>query len=76
MAGRNKKASKASFETFNIVYADDSLSSNRRVSADLMENPYGEDPLELARLAIEKQDDEIAQRSGQRKPRIKSIVRV
>lgn len=75
MAGRNKKASKATFETFNIVYADDSLSSNRRVSADLLENPYGEDPLELARLAIEKQDDEIAQRSGQRKPRVKSIIR-
>jgi hypothetical protein len=75
MAGRNKKASKATFETFNIVYADDSMSSNRRVSAELLENPYGDDPLELARLAIEKQDDEIAHRSGQRKPRIKSIVR-
>ena len=75
MAGRNKKASKATFETFNIVYADDSLSSNRRVSADMLATPYGEDPLELARQAVEKQDDEIAQRSGQRKPRIKSIVR-
>jgi hypothetical protein len=75
MAGRNKKAAKAAFQMFNIVYADDSLSSNRRVSAELLENPYGEDPMDLARLAIEKQDDEIAQRSGQRKPRIKSIVR-
>ena len=73
MAGRNKKAAKAAFQSFNVVYADDSLSSNRRVSAELLENPYGEEVLELARLAIEKQDEEIAQRSGIRKPRIKSI---
>lgn len=73
MAGRNKKAAKAAFQSFNVVYADDSLSSNRRVSAELLENPYGEDVMELARLAIEKQDDEIAQRSGIRKPRIKSV---
>lgn len=73
MAGRNKKAAKAAFQSFNIVYADDSLSSNRRVSAELLENPYGEDVIDLAKLAIEKQDDEIAQRSGIRKPRIKSI---
>ena len=33
MAGRNKKAAKAAFQSFNVVYADDSLSSNRRVSA-------------------------------------------
>lgn len=73
MAGRNKKAAKASFQSFNVVYADDSLSSNRRVAAELLENPYGEDVIDLARLAIEKQDDEIAQRSGIRKPRIKSV---
>ena len=41
MAGRNKKAAKAAFQSFNVVYADDSLSSNRRVSAELLENPYG-----------------------------------
>ena len=76
MGSRNKKAAKATFETFNVVYVDDTLSSNRRVPGELMENPYGEDPLEIARLAIEKQDDEIAQRSGIRKPRIKSVTRV
>lgn len=75
MAGRNRKASKPAFQTFNVVYADDSLSSNRRIPSDLLESPFGEDPMDLARLAIEKQDDEIAQRSGQRKPRIKSITR-
>ena len=75
MAGRNKKLAKAAFQAYNVVYEDDSLSSNRRVSAELLENLYGEDPLDLARLAIEKQDDEIAQRSGFRKPKIKTIVR-
>ena len=73
MAGRKKKSSKAAFQSFNVVYADDSLSSNRRVSSDLLENPYGEDIIDLARLAIEKQDDEISQRSGVRRPRIKSV---
>lgn len=75
MAGRNRKASKAAFQMFNVVYVDDSLSSNRRVASELLESPFGEDPMDLARLAIEKQDDEIAQRSGQRKPRIKSVTR-
>lgn len=76
MAGRKKKAAKAAFEIFNVVYEDESLSSNRRVSGDLLDDTFGDDPLDLARLAIEKQDDEIARRSGIRKPRIKSIVRV
>lgn len=76
MGSRNKKAAKVAFEMFNVVYEDDSLSSNRRVSGELLENPYGEDPMDLARLAIEKQDDEIAQRSGQRKAKIKSITKV
>lgn len=76
MAGRKKKAAKAAFEMFNVVYEDESLSSNRRVSGDLLDDTFGDDPLDLARLAIEKQDDEIARRSGIRKPRIKSIVRV
>lgn len=75
MGSRNKKAAKVAFEVFNVVYEDGSLSSNRRVSGELLENPYGEDPLDIARLAIEKQDDEIAQRSGQRKPRIKSVTK-
>ena len=76
MAGRKKKAAKAAFEVFNVVYEDDSLSSNRRVAGEMLDDAFGDDPLDLARLAIEKQDDEIARRSGIRKPRIKSIVRV
>lgn len=75
MAAKKKKAAKAAFEVFNVVYEDDSLSSNRRVAADLLDDSFGDDPMDLARLAIEKQDDEIAARSGMRRPRIKSIVR-
>lgn len=75
MAGRKKKAAKASFEMFNVVYEDDTLSSNRRVASELVDDPFGGDPLDLARLAIEKQDDEIAQRSGERKARIRSVTR-
>lgn len=70
-----KKPAKAAFEMFNVVYEDDSLSSNRKVPAEQLDDTFGDDPLDLARLAIEKQDDEIAQRSGVRRPRIREVTR-
>jgi hypothetical protein len=76
MAGRKKKAAKAAFQNFNVVYEDGSLSSNRRVAGEFLEDPFGtEDLLDLAKAAIEKQDDEIAQRSGVRRAKIKEIKR-
>jgi hypothetical protein len=72
---RKQKKSKAAFEMFNVVYEDGSLSSNRRVSSDLLSDPFHTDPEELLRQAIEEQDNEIAQRSGKPKLKIKSIKR-
>jgi hypothetical protein len=60
---------------FNVNYEDGMVTSNRRVSNDLLDQSYGESVQDLARTAIEDQDNEIAQRSGKRRAKIKSIVR-
>jgi hypothetical protein len=74
---RNKSGRKgAAFMAFNVVYEDGTLSSNRRVSSELLDQSFGEDLKDLARTAIEDQDNEIAQRSGERRAKIKSIARV
>ena len=49
------------------------MTSNRRVASDLLDQSFGESLLDLALTAIEAQDNEIAQRSGSRRPKIKSI---
>ena len=74
---RNKSGRKgAAFMAFNVVYEVGTLSSNRRVSSELLDQSFGEDLKDLARTAIEDQDNEIAQRSGERRAKIKSIALV
>lgn len=73
---RRKKRTKVTSVTFNVVYADGTLSSNRRVSSDLLEDPFGTDPKELALQAIQDQDNRVAERSGQPAREIKSVTRV
>ena len=73
---RRKVQSKATTVLFNVVYEDGALSSNRKVSSDVLENPYGEDLDDLIRVAIEEQDRVVAERSGYSKGKIKSITRV
>ncbi len=51
------------------------VTSNRRVSSKLLDQSFGETIQDLARTAIEDQDNEIAQRSGARRAKIKSIAR-
>ena len=76
MAGRKKRSTQPVAQTFNVVYEDGSLSSNRRIAGELLVDPFGtEELLDLARMAIEKQDAEIAERSGVPKPPIKEITK-
>jgi hypothetical protein len=75
MARKKPKGKGVAFTAFNVSYEDGTVTSNRRVSNDLLDQSFGESVPDLARAAIEKQDNEIAQRSGQRRARIKSIVR-
>lgn len=73
MARRRTKSKGATFMAFNVQYEDGTMTSNRRVGNEFLDQSFGDSVEELARAALEQQDDEIAQRSGQRRPKIKSI---
>ena len=60
---------------FNVTYEDGTVSSNRRVSNELLDQSYGNSIEDLARTALTDQDNEIAQLSNQRRAKIKSIAR-
>ena len=75
MARKKPKGKAVAFTALNVNYEDGMVTSNRRVSNDLLDQSFGESFQALARTAIEDQDNEIAQRSGRRRAKIKSIVR-
>ena len=75
MARKKPKGKSASLVMFNVTYDDGLVTSNRRVSVELLDQSFGDELLDLARTALEDQDNEIAQRSGQRRGKIKSIAR-
>jgi hypothetical protein len=64
---------KGEFAFFNVVYEDDSQRSNRRVPAELLGGPDGDEP---ARGYIVEQDREIAEKSGRPTFAIKNISRI
>ena len=68
------KGKGAAFIMFNVMYEDGMVTSNRRISNDLLDQSFGDSLQDLARIAIENQDNEIAQRSGQSRAKIKTIV--
>jgi len=74
MAQKKSKIKGPRFRVFNVTYEDGTLSSNRRVDAERLDQSFGDDLLDLARAAIEAQDSEIAERSNQRPAKIKSIL--
>ena len=75
MARKKPKGKGAVFTMFNVSYEDGMVTSNRRVSNDLLDQSYGDAFEDLARTAIEDQDNQIAERSGQRRAKIKAIAR-
>ncbi|MGJ3261390.1 MAG: hypothetical protein ACFE0S_17450 [Rhodospirillales bacterium] len=74
MAQKKPKGKSARFRVFNVTYEDGTLSSHRRVEIDRLDQTFGDDLLDLARTAIEEQDNAIAERSKQRPARIKTVV--
>lgn len=70
--GRRKPATRADFVLFNVTYEDGSMTSNRKVPADILDGLDGDEP---AREVIEAQDREIAERSGRPRGPIKAIER-
>ena len=73
---KKSKGKSAALTAFNVTYEDGTITSNRRVSNDLLDQSFGDSLEDLARTAIENQDNEIAQRSGQRRAKIKSIAQI
>jgi hypothetical protein len=71
--GRRKPTPRAEFVLFNVTYTDGSMTSNRKVPADVLGGLDGDEP---AREIIETQDREIAERSGRPRAPIKSLERV
>jgi len=71
MARRKPKA-QAEFILFDVHYEDGRLTSNRKVPSAALGGLEGDAP---AQAIIEAQDQEIAKRSGQTRPAIKSIKR-
>lgn len=67
-----KSRASTSFVMFDVVYADGTLSSNRKVSASLLDGLDGDEP---ARGTIEAQDRERALASGRPVSDVRSIVR-
>jgi hypothetical protein len=76
MARKKSKSKGAAFMAFNVSYEDGSVTSNRRVSTDLLDQTFGSSLDDLVRVAISDQDNQIAERSGQRRAKIKSIIKV
>jgi hypothetical protein len=68
-----KPAARAEFVLFDVIYEDGSRRSNRKVPGGLLGGLDGDEP---ARVVIEQQDREIAEKSGQPPLRIKSLQRV
>lgn len=72
---KKSKGKSAAFIMFNVQYEDGTVTSNRRISNDLLDQSFGDTLQNLALGAIENQDNEIASRSGHRRAKIKTIVR-
>ena len=70
---RRKPTSKVEQLLFDVRYEDGSQTSNRKVSSAIL---TGLDADELILQEIQRQDREIAERSGKTRPAIKSITKV
>lgn len=75
MARKKPGGKTATFTMFNVTYEDGTLTSNRRVPNELLDQSFGDKLLDLARTAIQDQDNEIAARSNQKRAKIKSIAK-
>ncbi len=69
-----KPTARTDFVLFNVIYEDGSQKSNRKVPADVLDDPYDKD--KAIREAIEAQDKVISEKSGLPPLAIKTIQRV
>lgn len=69
---RKKPGNGSAFVLFDIVYADGSRSSNRKVPSEALGGLDGDAP---AKAIVEAQDEKVAFLSGRPRREIKSITR-
>ncbi|MBO1075640.1 hypothetical protein [Roseomonas marmotae] len=67
-----KQRNTGTWVLFDVLYADGSRRSNRKVPAELLGGLDGDEP---ARKLIESQDEEIAKASGQPRQPIAALTR-
>ena len=72
MARKKKAADNKAAVLFDVVYEDGTLSSNRKVPAEILGGLDGDEP---ARAAIEAQDEQITTASGKPRKPIARLVR-
>ena len=70
---RRKPTTKIEQVLFDVIYEDGTQSSNRKISSALLGGLDGD---AAAQAEIERQDREIAERSGKPRAPIKTITRV
>jgi len=75
MARKKSGGKAAAFTTFNVTYEDGTVTSNRRVPNELLDQSFGDKLLDLARNAIQEQDNEIAALSNQKRAKIKAVTK-
>jgi len=63
---KSKKKKGPTYMMFNVHYENGDVTSNRRVSSELLDQTFGDALEDLDRTALEDQDNEIAYRSGTR----------
>ena len=72
MARNKSKPIESGYVLFDVLYEDDSRTSNRRVPRAVL---GGQDGDEAARKVIEEQDNVIAEKAGRPRVAIKKITR-
>ena len=75
MARKKSDAKAAGFMMFHVTYEDGQITSNRRVNGEQLDQRFGDDLMDLARRAIEEQDNQIVERGGPPRGKIKSIAK-
>lgn len=75
MARKTPKGKSAQYMFFHVTYEDGTVTSNRKVSNEQLDVSFGDAMDDLVRKAIEDQDNQIAERSGQSRAKIKEIAR-
>jgi hypothetical protein len=72
MARKKSKPIVSGYALFDVLYEDGSRSSNRRVPHSILGGLDGDEP---ARIAIEEQDNAIAEKAGRPRIPVKKITR-